>query len=262
MSSYKLLFLKGLEFPVDLDSVPMPYGYGIRLAVAAPHPDDFDAICVTLRKLSAIADISVCVASSGASGVQDSFVPGTDPLVKGACREIEQISSCKFFGLKREKLSFLRMSEDSTGAVCDTPENRALLFSFLNKVKPHMIFLPHWNDTNKDHRLMNSFVESILQNEFAGKSIAVWWNRDPKTIEMNHDIYSFFSDSDAEWKSKMLRLHVSQHVRNLMTRGQGFDDRILSDNLCYAGLSPLKHSPEYCYSEVFALKITEGDSFS
>jgi hypothetical protein len=54
--------------------------------------------------------------------------------------------------------------------------------------------------------------------------------RDPKTVAMLMDAYTAFGEEEAGWKARLLRLHQSQHQRNLNTRKMGFDDRILGVN--------------------------------
>ena len=57
------LFLRTLHLPPTL-----------RVVVLAPHPDDFDAIGITMRTLRDNGNrIDVVVLTSGASGVDDDF---------------------------------------------------------------------------------------------------------------------------------------------------------------------------------------------
>ncbi len=61
-----------------------------RLLVLAPHPDDFDAIGVTMRFFRKNGNpLYVAVATSGERGVEE----------KIKIREQEQRDSCHFFGL-------------------------------------------------------------------------------------------------------------------------------------------------------------------
>src|SRR5512132_1074163 len=76
-----------------------------RVAVMAPHPDDFDVVGVTLRRLAAAhAVIDVAVMTSGASGVDDADAPNIDRATKGKVRESEQVRSCEYFGLPHDRL--------------------------------------------------------------------------------------------------------------------------------------------------------------
>jgi hypothetical protein len=65
---------------------------------------------------------------------------------------------------------------------------------------------------------------------------------------MRTDLYMPFDAAAASWKADMLRLHRSQHERNLNTRGQGFDERVLAVNR-QAGLDL-----NAAYAEVFELE--------
>ena len=61
-------------------------------------------------------------------------------------------------------------------------------------------------------------------------TITAFLNMDPKTIEMKTDFFTLFDDEEAAWKSELLRIHASQHERNLNTRNMGFDERVLMEN--------------------------------
>jgi LmbE family N-acetylglucosaminyl deacetylase len=87
-----------------------------RILVLAPHPDDFDAIGVSLRYFDGNRNpIYLAVATSGASGVEDSFCSPPTREAKGKLREEEQRASCRYFGLPEENLTFLRLEEDQEG---------------------------------------------------------------------------------------------------------------------------------------------------
>lgn len=67
---------------------------------------------------------------------------------------------------------------------------------------------------------------------------------------MRPDLYTYFGEEEAAWKAQLLRFHRSQQERNLKTRGQGFDQRVLEVNrqaVAEAG-GPLP------YAEVFELQ--------
>ncbi|RYY73478.1 MAG: PIG-L family deacetylase, partial [Comamonadaceae bacterium] len=82
----------------------------LAVAVVAPHPDDFDAIAVTLQLLQQQGHaLHVAVVTTGASGVDDGFGGALDDAGKAALRESEQHASCAAFGLPPGRLAFLRM---------------------------------------------------------------------------------------------------------------------------------------------------------
>lgn len=226
----------------------------LTAAVLAPHPDDFDAIGVTLRHLHDLGhDVHVAVLTTGASGVEDGFQGATRDADKAALREVEQQASARFFGLAPSRLTFLRLwgraGGDADGAdPVDDAAEIARLRDWLLPLKAHLVFMPHGNDRNKTHqRVYRSFRAIALEER-----LDLWacLNQDAKTVSMRSDLYMDFDAEAAAWKSEMLRLHASQHERNLRTRAIGFDERVLRVNRDAAVLlnSPLP------YAEVFELE--------
>lgn len=192
----------------------------------APHPDDFDVIGVTMRHFHrAGAHIELAVLSSGASGVEDAFVTSDEPDAKRRIRESEQAASCAFFGLPREQLHFLRLSEDASAHPDESEANGARVAEFLARSDPEFVFLPHGNDPNVAHQRTFAMVTEALARRRAATTM--WLNRDPKTIAMRDDVFVIFDEEAAEWKRQLLRHHASQHARNVRARGHGFDERIL-----------------------------------
>jgi len=196
-----------------------------KVLVLAPHPDDFDAIAVSLRIFRDNGNhIELAVISGAESGVEDSFCENHPGMTKAEIREQEQLNSCIFFGLTESQVSFLHLEEDENGDPKDSEGNLKKLKNYITKIKPDIVFMPHWNDTNAGHRRTYSMFKKIAGD------IKIYLNRDPKTIEMRQDIYTLFSEEYAKWKAELLRCHTSQHQRNLNTRGHGFDDRVLQAN--------------------------------
>lgn len=202
--------------------------------VSAPHPDDFDAIAVTLRLLfERHAVLFLSVITSGVSGVEDSFLSQPTLLNKIFCREKEQLDSCDKFGLNKKQVNFLRLAvDDKTGCILDNPENYHKIHSEYGKIAPDWIFLPHGNDSNYDHQWVSNAVYMMTKHQV--KPINIWRNRDPKTIVLRQDAVTFFDETFATWKAELLLCHSSQHQRNLNTRGYGFDQRILRENKKWA----------------------------
>ncbi len=213
--------------PACLNSLAIPPG--LRVAVLAPHPDDFDAAGVTLRVFQRNGNrVSLAVLTSGAGGVEDGFCSPPARAEKARIRENEQRASCRFFGLPPEELHFLRLAEDDAGQLADCRENDQAIRRYLLESAPQIVFLPHGNDTNRDHRL----VWSLARRAASGSrlSVTAFLIRDPKTMAMRLDAYTAFGDEEAGWKARLLRFHQSQQLRNLNTRKKGFDDRILGVN--------------------------------
>jgi LmbE family N-acetylglucosaminyl deacetylase len=237
--------------PLSLANLRIPPA--LRLVVLAPHPDDFDAIAVTMRFFQGNGNrIDVAVVSSGASGVEDGFGGAVTLAAKAELREREQRESCRFFGLPESRLTFLRAVEDGDGHPEDNTANRRLLSSYLAERRPDIVFLPHGHDPNAGHqRTFALLVRSVRERKLG---VLACLNRDPKTISMRTDLYLPFDDVAAEWKGALLRAHQSQQQRNLNARGFGFDERVLQTNRRAALELGLKED----YAEVFELQSLDG----
>ena len=208
--------------PLLLTQLALPAS--LTIMVLAPHPDDFDAIGVSMRFLHGRGHaIHLAVLTSGASGVEDGFDGAHTNADKAAIREIEQHASCRFFGLPPERISFLRLWENN-----DDAANCERLRAYLSSQRPDLVFLPHGNDTNHTHRRTYESFRSIAEQD----RMRLWacLNRDAKTLSMRSDLYMGFGEEEAAWKARLLRFHRSQHERNLRTRNQGFDERVLRLN--------------------------------
>lgn len=211
------------------------------VAVVAPHPDDFDAIAVTLQLLQQQGHtLHVAVVTTGASGVDDGFGGALDDAGKAALRESEQRASCAAFGLPPGRLSFLRMW---AGGDDDAP-----LRDWLDAVRPALVFMPHGNDSNRTHRRTCEAVVTAA----AALRLEAWacLSQDAKTRGMRVDLVVDFDAGEAAWKAQLLRLHASQQARNLRMRGEGFDARVLAVNRQAA----LDLATRQSHAEVFELQ--------
>jgi LmbE family N-acetylglucosaminyl deacetylase len=207
----------------------MPLDPTLRILVLAPHPDDFDAIGITLRLLHANGNpIDLAVLTSGASGVEDDFGPELTLQRKAALREQEQRASCRFFGLPSAQLTFLRLSEDSEGHPQLSENNLVLLKAYWDAHLPDIVCLPHGNDSNPGHQRTYRLFRQIMETQSI--NLVALLARDPKTITMRSDVFTTFGEAEALWKGELLRFHRTQHERNLKTRGHGIDERILRVN--------------------------------
>lgn len=233
--------------PLYLDALDLPRNG--RLAVLAPHPDDFDAIAVTLARFARLGwRVHVAVLTTGASGVEDGYRGATAAAVKAALREAEQRASCAAFGLPAADLRFLRLDEDERGHQLEDDTNRARMSAFLADVRPCCVFMPHGEDSNTAHRRTWSMFEEVVRRDRLEGW--VWLNRDAKTLAMREDVYTPFDAVEAAWKAGLLRLHDSQQSRNLRSRGQGFDERVLAVNRTTAAVARLPSG----FAEVFELR--------
>ena len=196
-----------------------------RWLVLAPHPDDFDVVAVTLKHfVEDGCEVWLEVLTGGASGVEDDFVKGWE--AKTAAREVEQIESCRRFGLDESRIRFHRLKEDAEGFMEDSEENEQRVHEILGRVDAEGVILPHGRDSNPDHRRTFRYFERWV----SGRQTVALLVKDPKTLEMRVDLVTRFGEEEALWKADLLRCHRSQQERNLKSRGVGFDERILAMN--------------------------------
>jgi len=214
--------------PLRLSELDIPRDW--RILVAAPHPDDFDAMGIVLRFFRSRGHVlRLLVLSSSANGVEDSFCDPPTAAAKAALREAEQLASCRFFGLRDDDLEFLRLPVDSPGGFLINTDSSYRRFAERTACfRPDLVLLPHGNDTNPDHRLTYLWWTKFARE--MSKPVAALLVRDPKTIAMRDDVFLSFDERAAAWKAELLRFHASQHQRNLNRRGHGFDERILRVN--------------------------------
>lgn len=212
--------------PTDLRAIVWPRR--MKILVTAPHPDDFDAIGVTLKYLMGQGhEIHAFVAETG-SGIDKFYGAGMTQEDKRQCRVREQTGSLRFFGLHDKHFRFLKLNNAPDDQVVDDNANRFVLEKLIRALRPDMLFMPHGNDTNRAHRDMATMMKVIASK--VEWPVARMLNSDVKTLGMRKDFYLGFDVADAQWKAQLLRYHDSQHQRNLRDRKHGFDDRVLMLN--------------------------------
>jgi LmbE family N-acetylglucosaminyl deacetylase len=223
---HKLQTLWKQTFPQPIREGLIPRN--LRLLVVGPHPDDFDSIGVTLRSLSEEGNpLHVAVIRTG-SGVEDNYRPSLTLAEKTEVRDREQRDSARFFGLSEPMLTFMSLEKDTQDQLKESAANVHTLTEIIADKAPDIIFLPHGHDTNNGHRVTCAIVRQVVARQ--GRPVALFLNRDAKTIEMRTDLYMPFGEEMARWKAEMLRFHDTQQQRNLATRGHGFDERVLMLN--------------------------------
>lgn len=233
-----------------LDRLSIPADWPVW--VLAPHPDDFDVIAVTMLHFQMNGNpIHLSVVSSGASGVLDEERAAASLKEKALLREDEQRASCQFFGLPESRLRFLRLDEDALGDPVDSIPNQDRIREELQRIRPAIVCLPHGHDSNPGHRRTYAMFNRLREDW--PHPLSTLLVRDPKTLGMRTDLYLPFSAAKASWKACLLRFHRSQDRRNQLTRGHGFDHRILAMNRESA--VDLPDSPTY--AEVFELGTGE-----
>ncbi len=206
---------------------PQPWGRGVALALA-PHPDDPDAVAVTLKLLTDSGwNVHWAIVTSGWSGVLNDFC-GPDPVAKGQARMREQCESARLFGLDPHRLYFLHTEESNEGELTRTWVNQRAVTSLLSDIAPDLVLLPHRHDTNATHRLVYEWFAEWAQ-EWARPVLALG-NEDPKTQDFRPNAQVIFGEEQARWKASLLECHRTQSLRNQQTRGYTFAERILSVN--------------------------------
>ena len=247
MAELSNLFPAQRPFRLELLAFPP----ACRVLVLAPHPDDFDAIGVTLCRLQANGSpIQVAVLSS-ASGVDDTYGGAVrlTPAEKGAIRQGEQRRSCAFFGLPSLALHFPAFVQDSDWQPELCAENAVHLRTLLDELAPDLVFLPHGQDSNPGHQAVYTLFRKAAVS--CRRPLTTFYIKDPKTIAMRIDAYVTFAAVEADWKATLLRFHDSQQQRNLRTRGHGFDTRILQVNAAIAAELGITEP----YAEAFELEL-------
>ncbi len=209
-----------------------------------PHPDDPDAVAVTLH-LFAISGcrVSYVITCLSPQGVTDSYalqaarksgkeIENNLDAFKRELRRQEQITSASLADFAGGFLQFHTLEEDEKGRLVDSPANARAYAELLASLDPDIVLMPYGEDTNSDHVLNWNFFHQSARHiaRKRGKPILGLYNRDPKTVRINEQLAVPFGRELAEWKSRLLRTHRSQHERNIEQRGYGFDQRILEVN--------------------------------
>jgi len=207
----------------------MPDAWERKVVLAlAPHPDDPDAIAVTLRLLADMGwEMHWAVVTSGWSGVSDDFC-GPDRRMKAEVRQAEQRESARLFSLPEDRLRFLEAEETEDGELAPTPENRRVVNSLLDAIRPDLVLLPHGKDSNPTHRLVYEWFAEWADAQ--SRPIMALGNEDPKTQDFEPNVEVLFGEEEARWKASLLERHRSQSARNQATRGITFAERILGTN--------------------------------
>ena len=234
--------------PLALSDLRLPEVASV--AVTAPHPDDFDAIAITMRWFHQRGHrVEVAVLTRGTSGVDDGFAGAHTAEEKTLVREQEQRASCALFGLDPSALRFLRLGNDEHGKLSLGESSRAAVTGFLSALQPDIIFMPHGKDSNVAHQRTHDLVAGIVTAERL--SVLLCLNEDPKTLQIRRDLVVEFDEDAAAWKSRLLTAHASQQARNIRVRGNGVDERLLDVNRQSAAL--VGASSEY--AECFELAV-------
>lgn len=249
-----------------------PPSGGTVLALA-PHPDDPDAVAVTLRVFHAAGcRIRYAVTGSAHGGVTDEYArakaggKGIKPKKlkdrKVALRREEQAASATAARIVDGEVVFLDSgAEDDLGDLSECPDNTTLVRGLLVDENPDIVLLPYGEDTNAGHvALFNMFREAApLVAVERGRRMMALYVHDPKTTSIDENLVVPFDGEGARWKAGLLRCHDSQQQRNIQQRGYGLDERILKLNRRIQKdfqSRVLEPWPEECiYAESFQIEL-------
>lgn len=231
----------------SLDSLDL--AYPCNVLVLAPHPDDFDAIGITLKQLfDRQCEITLAVITGGANGVEAGYKGAQSDQQKEQLRQLEQRQSCGFFGLKNDSVRFLTPLFNADASLSVDETNTRLFKQLLKETSPQIVCLPFGNDSNMTHQRVYALYQRARR--FIDDPHTALLNRDIKTRSMPHHLAIEFGATEAEWKRELLCHHDSQQQRNLNTRGIGFDERVLELNRTIAKDLHLEAE----YAEAFAIE--------
>ncbi len=250
--AHPLAYLFESPSPINLRHVP--FSPDLTALVIGPHPDDFDAMAVTLRLVLHRGVSLVALIFRAGSGVPAWFASLRPAMTPTAIREDEQRASCEAFGLAEDALIFLDFDRDPYGELREDSANFDRLAHFVRQFQPDLVFLPHGEDTHPTHRCVARLFRRTA--ETLQRPMVAFWSRDPKTQRIRVDAFTPFDTGEAEWKARLLRFHASQHWRNVETRRMGLDERIFSVNRQTA--RALKCG--FPYAEAFELEFFPGPS--
>ena len=159
----KLRPMFGETRPASMRDILIPKD--LNVVVLAPHPDDFDAVGITLRHFRENGNsIEVGVVTTG-SGVEETYCPGATLREKTILRRKEQERSLRFFGLPESSAEFLDLESDERDQPVDSPTNLDWLREFLLARQPDIVLLPHGNDTNSGHRCIYALFRRALNEK-------------------------------------------------------------------------------------------------
>ena len=247
---------------------------GGKILALAPHPDDAEAVGVTLKTFAeAGCEVLYKIACLSPGGVTDEFAVALAeshglaislidlPQYKKELRRVEQFESAELAGFVKGNLEFLDLEEDNQGRLVESRANAGSIAAVLAEAAPDVALMPYEEDTNIDHVLVCRWFRRAAAELVAagGKPVLGLYNRDPKTLKITEQLAVPFDEQAARWKWELLATHRSQHERNLARRGHGLDGRILRVNR--PAWERVKDSLEaewaskYSYAEVFQVEL-------
>ena len=118
-----------------------------KVLIFAPHPDDEVLGCggSLLKKISTGCEVAVIYMTSG---------EGTAPA---SVRGKEALASCQFLGVKTRL--FLR---EPDGFLTLTPHVVEAVTAILDEESPHIVYVPHQKEKNRDHTATHTIAHHCL----------------------------------------------------------------------------------------------------
>eukprot|EP01102_Stenamoeba_stenopodia_P010474 TRINITY_DN3157_c0_g1_i1.p1 TRINITY_DN3157_c0_g1~~TRINITY_DN3157_c0_g1_i1.p1 ORF type:complete len:588 (+),score=132.61 TRINITY_DN3157_c0_g1_i1:47-1765(+) len=128
-----------------------------RIVCFSPHPDDTSISAgATLAFLSLNNSITSVVATTG----HRAYIPNTTPEERIRIREEEALEEARLLGAQVKYLHLPLYNRGSTVGEDDV----SIVFEYLSRFKPHMIFLPHTGDAHPTHRaVVRTILLSLLE---------------------------------------------------------------------------------------------------
>ena len=156
--------------PVDLRNVRWPGK--LTLLVTAPHPDDFDAIGVTLRYLADQGhELHVLVAETG-SGIDKVYGAGMTQAERTRLRVMEQTGSFRYFGLSEGSYRFLALDNAEDDQVADTAGNRQILEKIVRDIRPDIDVYKRQVLDKVTTESSITGIDSVLMHDRAARTVA------------------------------------------------------------------------------------------
>jgi LmbE family N-acetylglucosaminyl deacetylase len=184
----------------------------MKILVFAPHPDDEILGCggTIARYIAEGAEVTVCVVTSGQPPVYDNSIAVENGWPHTLYPEIKK--SHEILGTK--EIIFLQLP---CVLLEQEPRNivNGKVFEVVQDVKPDVIFIPHFGDMQKDHKIVSEAVMVAVR---------------PKYAHRVQYVYAYECLSETEWNVP----HVSNcFIPNVYVDIYEYMDKKLSAMACY-----------------------------
>ncbi len=202
-------------------------GTGRALALA-PHPDDPDAVAVTLRLLARGGwEVSWAIVTSGCSGVQDAFAGSLHARKsRGARGGTGGIGTP--LRSARGTAALPAAGRGCDGELAETAENRMRFDAALRKLAPALVLLPCGADTDPTHRRVFTWFHDWMCNW--PHPLTALYNEDPKSLAFSPRVRGDLRRRDGALESGVARMsplakraqpgHPRHHLRRAHPGGE------------------------------------------